>query len=91
MKLIVVIFSILLIGCVPLEDNRQKDEDEDENIHFNVIRATTDEEDLSDVTVFCIDGVKYIAVPGIGMSVKYKSYSVTSDPVPETCINFFKK
>lgn len=56
------------------------------NPKFTMLRATTDENDLGDITLFCIDGITYVAVPGIGMSVKYKMDN-EGDPYVETCIN----
>lgn len=78
--------ATLLSGCQWYEDESLQDESADKP-RFNVIRATTDEEDISDVTLLCIDGITYVVIPGLGMSIKYKRVGIVSDPVVQTCIN----
>lgn len=84
------VLAVFLTGCV--QPDNIPTQNSDANPLFNVIRATVDEENLGDLTLFCIDGVKYVAIPGIGLSVKFKQrYGTFGDPIPETCINVPKK
>ena len=78
--------ATLLSGCQWYE-REQPVANPDQKPAFNVIRATTDEEDISDVTLLCIDGITYVVIPGLGMSVKYIQVGIVGDPVVQTCIN----
>ena len=85
--LLISALSVFLVACSPPIE----DVNDSSNIKFNVLRATQDAEKISDVSVFCIDGVKYVVIPGIGMAPKYikKSYigNIMYSIEIETCIN----
>jgi len=77
--------AVAVSGCQWYEGDP---ESPDNSPKFTVLRATTDEEDLGDLTLFCIDGITYVAIPGIGMSVKYiRRMGSVNDYVVETCVN----
>lgn len=84
LRLFVVLFSFTLVGCAPEETKPVSDITD--NVRVTVLRATTDVDDISDLTVLCVDGVKYIVMPGIGMSVKFAAPD-QGDPYPERCVN----
>jgi hypothetical protein len=87
MKYVYIIATIFLLGCAPEEqDSPKKERPLNSKPQFNVLRATVNEDDISDVSIFCIDGVKYVAVPGLGMSVKYANDG-DNDPYTESCVN----
>lgn len=88
MKYIVAILAAALSGCSWYEQDtpNQQVDNPVSNPKLTVLRATVDENDLGDLTILCIDGISYIAIPGIGMSVKYKADN-DGDPYVETCVN----
>jgi hypothetical protein len=85
MKYFALPMAMLLTACMQHEDTQPRPVINDKPV-VTVLRATMDEEDITDVSLFCIDGVKYVVVPGIGMAVKYYNDG-TNDPYPETCNN----
>lgn len=85
MKYVTLLLVVLLAACVQQEDTPPRPVINEKPV-VTVLRATLDEEDITDVSLFCIDGVKYVVVPGIGMAVKYYNDG-SNDPYPETCTN----
>lgn len=89
MRYVVSSLTVLLASCVNHEEQLPRPEINEKPV-VTVLRATVDEEDITDVSLFCIDGVKYVVVPGIGMAVKFYNDG-TNDPYPETCVNVTSK
>lgn len=83
-RLLSVACLCMLAGCLSEEPKSVSNITTD--IRVNVLRVTTDVDDISDLTIMCVDGVKYIVMPGIGMSVKFTAPE-QGDPYPERCIN----
>jgi hypothetical protein len=86
-KTLLILTTIILTACQqPDVDEPRQERAPDAKPQFNVLRATLNDDDISDVSIFCIDGVKYLAIPGLGMTVKYFNDG-ENDPYPETCVN----
>lgn len=64
MKKFLVIIFLLLAGCSTNESS------------VTIIKGTTNYDDLTDITLMCIDNVTYIIVPGVGMSVKLNIFGM---------------
>ena len=73
---------LLLTGCIPERPPRAGGDDE--NIKVVVLRSTKDVADITDVGIVCIDGVKYVHVPEVGISMKFITDG-KNIPVPELC------
>lgn len=92
MKVVLLVIMGIIAGCQYYEREQNEAPQPQQvsnpvaNPKFTVLRATLDDSDLGDITLFCIDGITYVVVPGIGMSVKYTS-DKDGDPYVETCIN----
>lgn len=91
-KFFLTFFALMIAGCSESYDdnvigNRAKTlVDVLDAPQVTVLRATSDVDDITDVSILCVDGVKYLIIPGFGVTIKYRN-SEASLPVPEQCDN----
>ena len=55
-------------------------------VKITVTRLPTHPGDRMNMVLLCIDGVKYMVIPGAGITVKYYNDGI-NDPYPEICVN----
>lgn len=85
LTLLFLIASILGVLLAPASQHTLAMEFSNDDPVVTVLRVTTNADDITDLTIVCIDGIRYVIMPGIGMTVKFKRYGIES--LPETCTN----
>jgi hypothetical protein len=85
LTLLFLIASILGILLAPVSKYTLAMEFSNDDPVVTVLRVTTNADDITDLTVVCIDGIRYVIMPGIGMTVKFKRHR--GELLPETCTN----
>lgn len=81
MKLLLLFALACLTACSPRVP--PKNSDAEHSVAVAVLRDTKDD-DIMDVGVLCVDGIKYIMVPTVGMSIKFIRHN--NKVVPEKCV-----
>lgn len=90
-KIAAVVAGVALgfVACSEIPDEALRTEFSVDDPVVTVLRLTENTDDITDLTIVCIDGVRYLIMPGIGMTVKFRRASGTYSwkVVPETCNN----